>query len=35
MTLQPGDTIKCHDPDDAANMMTELCRGGVQRRLLI
>ena len=26
--LQIGDTIKCHDPEDMINTMTELSRGG-------
>lgn len=30
--LMPGDTIKCHDADDAAQVHEDLCRGGGMRR---
>lgn len=34
-SLQIGDTIKCHDPEDMIETMNDLLRGGVRRRICI
>lgn len=32
--LMPGDTIKCHDADDAAQVHEDLCRGGYETEFI-